>query len=273
MEHNRVRAGLDAPEGDSMTREERLTDTFVVLADTLVDTYDVIDFLQTLAERCVELLDISAAGVMLADEAGRLRHAACSSEQMRLVELFELQIEEGPCFDAFNQKTAVRCDHIAEATGQWPQFAPHAEAAGFVAVSAVPLRLRNEVVGALNMFSSTPPALRDDDLRVAQALADVATIGILQQRAIKDSRDLSSHLQAALDSRVVIEQAKGIVAERQTIDVDQAFELIRTFARRNNLLLSDTARDVIAGRLSPNALSSAVSERASSSGRANELEE
>ena len=251
-----------------MTREELLTDTFVVLADTLVDNYDVIDFLQTLTERCVELLDTSAAGVMLADATGRLRHAACSSEQMRLVELFELQLEEGPCFDAFHQRTAVRCDDIADATTRWPSFAPHADAAGFVATTAVPMRLRAQAVGSLNMFSTTTPALRDDDLRVAQAIADVATIGILQERAIRDGRELSNHLEAALQSRIVIEQAKGIVAEHQKIGVDLAFERIRTFARTHNRLLSETARDLVAGRLSSTALAPAAGEQASSSRRA-----
>ena len=247
-----------------MAREGLLTDTFVVLADTLVYNYDVIDFLQTLTERCVELLDISAAGVMLADANGRLRHAACSSEQMRLVELFELQVEEGPCFDAFRQRTAVRCDDIGEATARWSNFAPHAGAAGFVAASAVPMRLRTQAVGSLNMFSTTTPALGDNDLRVAQAMADVATIGILQERAIRDGRELSNHLEAALQSRIVIEQAKGIVAEHQRIDVDQAFELIRTFARGHNRLLSATARDVIAGRLPAAALSPSAEDRAAS---------
>ena len=245
-----------------MTREELLTDTFVVLADTLVDNYDVIDFLQTLTERCVELLDTSAAGVMLADAGGRLRHAACSSEQMRLVELFELQLEEGPCFDAFNQRISVRCDDIADATTRWPNFAPHANAAGFIAATAVPLHLRSEAVGSLNMFSTTTPALRDNDLRVAQAIADVATIGILQERAIRDGRELSNHLEAALQSRIVIEQAKGIVAEHQKIDVDRAFERIRTFARNHNRLLSETARDLIDGGLPVMALAPVAREQA-----------
>ena len=237
-----------------MAREERLADTFVVLADTLVDNYDVIDFLQTLAERCVELLGTSAAGIMLADAKGRLRHAACSSEQMRLVELFELQLEEGPCFDAYNDRQAVRCDELEEAKIRWPHFAPHAEEAGFVSVTAVPMRLRNDVVGALNMFSSYPQALPDEDLRVAQAMADVATIGILQERAISDTRTFAAQLEGALESRVVIEQAKGILAERLQIGVDEAFELIRSFARKHNRLLSETARAIVSGTLNPNAL-------------------
>lgn len=238
-----------------MDSDALLTETFVVLADTLIDDYDVIDFLETLAERCVELLDISAAGVMLADGHGGLRHAACSSEQMRLVELFELQVGEGPCFDAFRERAAVRHDDLFDGTDRWPEFATHAGAAGFVAVSAVPLRLRAHVVGALNMFSSEPRSLDDDDLRVAQALADVATIGILQERAIHDGHELTGQLQGALQSRIVIEQAKGIVAESRGIKVDDAFAAIRSFARSHNRLLGETARDVVSGRLRPQDLS------------------
>ena len=235
--------------GGGMERDELLTDTFVVLADTLIDDFDVIDFLQMLAERCVELLDISAAGVMLSDGAGGLRHAACSSEQMRLVELFELQVGEGPCFDAFRDRTAVRHDDLSDDATPWPDFAAHAVGAGFLAVSAVPMRLRVHVVGALNLFSATPPALGPTDLRVAQAMADVATIGILQERAISDGRDLAGHLQGALRSRIVIEQAKGIVAESRHISVDEAFAEIRAYARNHNHLLGATAGQIVSGQL------------------------
>jgi GAF domain-containing protein len=234
-----------------VAREELLTDTFVRLADTMTDNYDVIDFLQVLAERCVDLLDTSAAGIMVADTDGRLRHAACSSEQMRLVELFELQIEEGPCFDAYDEQVAVRCDDREEAARRWPRFAPRAQAAGFLAVSAVPMRLRRDVVGALNMFSSAPMSLSDDDLTVAQAMADVATIGILQERAIRDSRAFSAQLENALKSRIVIEQAKGILSEHHSIGVDEAFEQLRRYARSRNALLSETAHRVVDGSLEP----------------------
>jgi GAF domain-containing protein len=237
-----------------MDRDELLTDTFVTLADTLVDTYDVIDFLQILAERSVALLDVSAAGIMLADNEGRLRHAACSSEEMRLVELFELQIEEGPCFDAYAGPCAVRCESRDEAEHRWPRFAPHAFDSGFLAVSAVPLRLRTDVLGALNLFSSEPRSLSDNELRVAQAMADIATIGILQERVIRDGRTLSSQLQVALDSRIVIEQAKGIIAERNKITVDDAFARLRAFARDHNWLLSEAAGQVVGGTLQPEAL-------------------
>jgi GAF domain-containing protein len=244
-----------------MTREKTLVETLVALADTLVDDYDVIDFMQTLAERCVELLDVSAAGIMLADSDGALRHAACSSEQMRLVELFELQVEEGPCFDAFRERSPVRCDSPEEAEARWPRFAPHAHEGGFAAVSAVPMRLRAEVIGALNLFSSTRGALNDDDIGVAQAMADIATIGILQERVIQDKSAYSAQLAFALESRVAIEQAKGIVAEHNHVGVDRAFELIRGFTRDHNRLLSETARQIINGSLRPEQLASGATKR------------
>jgi GAF domain-containing protein len=234
-----------------MEREELLVETLVTLADTLVDTYDLIDFMQTLAERCVEILDVSEAGIMLADADGNLRHVACSSEEMRLVELFELQVGEGPCFDAYSTRAAVICASLKDTQERWPLFAPHAQESGFASVSAVPMRLRTEVIGALNLFSTRNSALDDHDLAVAQALADIATIGILQQRAIHDSRAFSAQLESALDSRIVIEQAKGIVAERNRVDVDEAFQQIRRFARNNNRLLSETAREIISGALLP----------------------
>jgi GAF domain-containing protein len=237
-----------------MARERRLVETFVTLADTLVDDFDVIDFLQTLTERCVELLDVSAAGIMLVDELDVLRHVACSNEQMRLVELFELQVEEGPCYDAYQQQQPVICGSPEEAADRWPRFAPHAIEHGFSAVAGVPMRLRDQVIGSLNLFSTQARALTDEDTQVVQALAGVATIGILQERAIRDSSMLTTQLRRALESRIVIEQAKGIVAERSGITVDDAFTRIRTFARAHNRLLSQTAREVIDGTLRPDDL-------------------
>ena len=232
-----------------MADQQRLIETLVLLADTLVDEYDVIDFMRTLAERSVELVGVSAAGIMLADVDGRLRHAACSSEQMRLVELLELQMEEGPCFDAFRGQAAVRSDTPDDACARWPNFGPQASEGGFAAVSAVPLRLRGQAVGALNLFSASEGALHDDDLAVAQAMADVATIGVLQARLIHDQTVLTTQLETALNSRVIIEQAKGVVAERNQMDVDEAFVLIRRAARNTNRLLLDTAKGVVDGTL------------------------
>jgi transcriptional regulator with GAF, ATPase, and Fis domain len=241
-----------------MAREDRLVEALVTLADTLVDHYDIIDFLQTLAERCVELVDVSAAGIMLADPQSELRHAACSNEQMRLVELFELQVEEGPCFDAYRTQTPVICASPEEAAQRWPEFARHAIKNGFAAFSAVPMRLRTDVVGALNMFSTEVGALGDDDIKVVQAMADIATIGILQERSIRDAHAFSTQLEVALESRVVIEQAKGIVAERSHISVDDAFERIRSFARAHNRLLSESARQIIDGTLQVEELNAAL---------------
>lgn len=230
-----------------MTRERQLVATFVEVADTLVDDFDVIDLLHTLAERCVQLLDVEAAGIMLIDQRGQLHAAAASTENARLVELFELQSDAGPCVDCCRSGEAVvNADLEAEAE-RWPRFAEAARRSGFVAVHALPLRLRDTVIGALNLFSSARRVLNDDDARAGQALADVATIGILAQRGLHQAELLAAQLQGALTSRIVIEQAKGVLAERRAIDVDEAFELLRGYARRRNLRLSDVAREVAEG--------------------------
>jgi GAF domain-containing protein len=187
---------------------------------------------------------------------------------MRLVELFELQLEEGPCFDAYSGQVPVVSDSFEDAVTRWPRFAPHASDAGFEAISAVPMRLRSQVIGALNLFSTERGTLGDDDLRVAQAMADIATIGILQERAIRDSRALSTQLELALESRIVIEQAKGIVAEHDQTSVDEAFQRLRRFARDHNRLLSDTARQVIDRSLEPADLSRGATSSTHRPGRA-----
>jgi GAF domain-containing protein len=173
---------------------------------------------------------------------------------MRLVELFELQLEEGPCFDAFRAQTAVRSSTADETARRWPRFAEHARAGEFVAVSAVPLRLRDSAVGALNLFSYDDGALSDDELRIVQAMADIATIGILQERALGDALVVTSQLEAALESRIAIEQAKGIVAEREQVTVDEAFTRLRNYSRAHNVLLSQTAREIINGSLGASVL-------------------
>ena len=227
-----------------MTREQHLIEAFVEAADTLVDDFDVIDFLHTVAERCVQLLDVDAAGLMLADPRGALHATAASSENARLLELFELQTDAGPCLDAFRTGAPVVNADLQASTQRWPQFAEAAKLTGFVSVHALPLRLRTTVIGALNLFSAHPGPLSDTDTRTGQALADVATIGILAQRDIHQAELLTTQLQQALTSRVTIEQAKGVLAERRGISVDAAFALLRTHARNHNLRLSELARDV-----------------------------
>jgi GAF domain-containing protein len=228
----------------SMTQEQQLAEAFVQAADTLVDDFDVIDFLHTLAEHCVRLLDVDAAGLMLADHSGQLHATAASSENARLLELFELQSDAGPSLDAFRTGTAVVNADLRVNEERWPKFAEAARANGFVEVHALPMRLRTTVIGALNLLCTTPGPLSEDDVRIGQALADVATIGIISQRTAHQAELLSAQLQRALNSRVTIEQAKGVLSERRSITVDEAFEVLRGYARDNDLHLSDLARDV-----------------------------
>jgi transcriptional regulator with GAF, ATPase, and Fis domain len=230
-----------------MPREQRLTETFVELADTLVDDYDVADLLHVLADRCVELLDVTAAGLLLTDQRGALRTLAASSEQTMLLELFQLEANEGPCLDCFRSGAQVVEPDLSAAAARWPHFVTRAREQGFASVNAVPLRLRNETIGALNLFSSKAGGLSATDVGIAQALANVATIGILQERAIRRSELLAEQLQAALNSRVVIEQAKGVLAERGGLTMDQSFAQLRRFARNTNQRLSDTAQAVVSG--------------------------
>jgi len=228
----------------SITRERQLAEAFVEMADTLVDDFDIIDFLHTLAERCVQLLDVDAAGIMLAAPDGRLHALAASSENARLLELFELQSDAGPCLDAFHTGKPVVNADLAASQERWPKFAEAARDTGFVSAHALALRLRENVIGALNLFVAEPRELTEADVRTGQALADVAAIGILAQRGAHKSELLAAQLQNALTSRVVIEQAKGVLAGRRRITVDQAFVLLRGHARSHNLRLSDLAREV-----------------------------
>src|SRR2546430_1416916 len=194
-------------------RGDRLARTFVDAADTLVADFDIVDFLTVLTVRCVELFDLAAAGLLLSDTADGVRVAASSNDRMQLLELFELQYDEGPCLDSYRGGQPVRCDDLADAGGRWPRFAPEAQSAGYASVYALPMRLRQQVIGSLNLLGGQPHALDDAGLVEAQALADVATIGILQHRAASEQRLLAQQLQYALQSRILVEQAKGILAE------------------------------------------------------------
>ncbi|GGO44461.1 transcriptional regulator [Streptomyces daqingensis] len=224
----------------------RLTDVFVEMADTLVDDFDVIDFLHNLTGRCVELLGVTAAGLMLTDERGSLQVIAASTEKTRLLELFQLQTDQGPCLDCFSSGEPVSVADLPSAS-KWPHFSAAAEEVGFAAVHALPMRLRTEVIGALNLFHTEPGTLDEDKQRIGQALADVATIGLLQQRAIQHRDSLTEQLQTALNSRILIEQAKGTLSERLGLEVDEAFVVLRTQARSRNQRLSDYAKAVLEG--------------------------
>ncbi|MFF7445800.1 MULTISPECIES: ANTAR domain-containing protein [unclassified Streptomyces] len=234
-----------------MVRERRLAEIFVEVADSLVDDFDVIDLLQRLSTRCVELLDVSAAGILLADAHGDLPIIAASDEHTRLLELFALQHEQGPCVECYrtgNPRTNIDLTR-PETTMAWPRFAARARETGYVATHAIPLRLRSRVVGALNLFQTRAHRLGDDEIALARALADVATIAILQQRTLEQSHVENSQLETALSSRILIEQAKGVLAERWDTSVDDAFAAFRSYARSRHLRLAEFAAQIVSGEL------------------------
>lgn len=234
-----------------MNREQRLARTFVELADNLVDDFDVVDLMVLLTERCVELLDAAAAGLLLGDGNGTLRLMAATSEAIETVELFQIQSDEGPCRDCFHNGAPVSTRDLAHDGDRWPRFAPVAAAAGFRAAHAFPLRLRGQVLGAMNLFRLEPVPLTRDDVATAQALADVATIALLQNRTLDESHVVTDQLHEALNSRVAIEQAKGITAERLGCDMNEAFTRLRRYARNSGRRLGEVAQEVVDGTLRP----------------------
>lgn len=228
-----------------MIAVDRLAEVFVEVADTLVDDFDLIDFLESLTRHTAEVSDATSAGLLLADPHGQLQYMASSATSVKLLELFQLQYQEGPCLDCFRTGVPVVNSDLHQAGQQWPVFAPRAVEAGFQSVHAFPLRHRQKVIGALNLFSTDLGHLEPTDVRIIQGLADIATIGLLQERAARSAEILTEQLQSALNSRVTIEQAKGVLARTHGIGVDAAFDLMRTYARSNHLRLSDVARAVV----------------------------
>jgi len=235
--------------GGRMTREQRIVEAFVELADPMAEDFDVVEFLHRLVERCVELLDCAEAGLLLADAAGRLRVMASSSERPDAPELLQSQNDEGPCFECYHRGEPVVSEDLEAYANRWPTFSPAALQNGFGSVPALPLRVRVETIGALNLLLSHPGRLAAHDLPLGQGLADVAAVTLVQERVARESRDVIAQLQEALTSRVVIEQAKGVLAERAQIDVDAAFARLRAHARDSNRRLSDVARDLLDGGL------------------------
>jgi GAF domain-containing protein len=229
-------------------REAALAHTLVTIADTLVSEFDVADLFDRLTSACVDLLGAATAGLMLADHHGNLQLMASSSDAMRELELYEMRHNEGPCLDCYARREPFAIDlRDDDAARRWPQFTPRALRMSFTGVQALPMRLRGDTIGALNIFHTERGVFDEDDTKLAQALADIATIAILQRRALSSSELLAEQLQRALNDRIVIEQVKGLIAERGRLDIDAAFTLLRDFCRASRLPLTATARELISG--------------------------
>jgi transcriptional regulator with GAF, ATPase, and Fis domain len=232
-------------------RDTLLARRFVALADTLVDDYDVLDLLDRLVTDCVDLLDVTAAGLLLADQRGNLQLMASSSEESRVLELFQLEDREGPCLESVRTSSTVTATDMAEMERRWPRFAVVALAAGYTSVHAFPMRLREETIGALNLFGSKGSSIAEDDQLIAQALADIATIGILQQRSLHRASLVAEQLQVALNTRIVVEQAKGVLAEYARVDMPTAFAALRSYARGSNQKIGVVADALVRRDLPP----------------------
>lgn len=228
-----------------LTREGQLVDAFAILADTLVDDYDAVDLLQTLVDNCRDLLDVTAAGILLADLDGNLEVVASTSEASRLVEVMQLSAQAGPCIDCYTTGAPVSVPDIRQSPEKWSRFRSSAAEQGFTSVFALPMRLRETTIGALNLLRAQPGDLIERDIRAAQALADVATIGILHARSLRESDAVRGQLQRALNSRIVIEQAKGVISQTNNVTTDEAFRLMRQYARSQGLLLSLVAERIV----------------------------
>lgn len=237
-----------------MIDTEQLLHVFVEVADTLVDDFDLIDFLHNVTDHAALISGASSVGLLLADQHDQLQFMAASTEGARHLELFQVQRSQGPCMDCYRTRQPVITPDLRQAADRWPDFVPQAERANIRSVHAFPMRLRNRVIGALNVFGETPLPLDADDVKVIQALADLATIAIIQERAISAAETLTQQLQGALNSRIVIEQAKGVVAQSNGVSVSEAFTLLRAHARGQHLRLTDLAHDVISGTTDPTAL-------------------
>ena len=233
----------------STSREARLSAAFVTLADTLVSEFDLLDLVHTLIDACVDILDSDAAGLLLVDATGQLQLMASSTEEIDAVEVVQLGAEAGPCWQCFTTGTPVTVGDIEHDADQWPDFQRVALAQGFRSLHATPMRLRGQVIGTMNLLHTKVGVLNERDIALAQSLTDVATIGILQDRGTRQLRDLSTQLQGALDSRIVVEQAKGFLAQTLNLSMDDAFALLRTHARSTNQTLQAVAHAITSRQL------------------------
>jgi GAF domain-containing protein len=239
---------------DESSREEKINDAFVRVAGTLVDNYDVLDLLSTLLHTCTDLLGIQAGGILIADGAGHLELVASTSEEAEIVEIMIVAAGAGPCVDCFRTGAVVSVPDIEAEAASWTRFGRSALEQGFRAAHATPLRLHGEVIGAMNLLSTQTGALSDRDAKLAQALADVATVGILHERSFRDPGIVSAQLHLALDTRILVEQAKGVLAEVRSCTMTEAFNALRSYAHENGMTMRETAEGVVNRTISAEAL-------------------
>jgi transcriptional regulator with GAF, ATPase, and Fis domain len=228
-------------------REQMLLETLTVVADTLVDDFDIVDFLHDLVDRCAAIFDAVDVGLVLADEHGELIVMASTSERLRLIEALQVAADDGPCIDSFTTGSVVSAGSAEEIMRRWPDFATGVHDSGYQSVHAVPLRLRKNTIGSLNFFRDRPGDLAPEDVRAAQTIADVATIGLVQERAIREASLARDQLQHALTSRVLIEQAKGVISHSKGVDMEQAWVMLRERARSHQARIADIAQAVVDG--------------------------
>jgi GAF domain-containing protein len=240
---------MTTPTVEQGERRQRVEQMFVLLADTLAEDFDLSDVLDQLTHVCVDLLGATAAGILLADPDSTLHVVAASNESSHLLEVFQLQGKSGPCLDAYATGSSVAVADLDASAEVWPEFTQRAKALGFTSVHAFPMRLRSQVIGAVNLFHGTATVLAAEDARVAQALTDIATISVIQMRLLRERGEVAEQLQLALNSRIVIEQAKGMLSEVGRIDMGRAFDALRHYARDGNLRLTAVAERIVSREL------------------------
>jgi transcriptional regulator with GAF, ATPase, and Fis domain len=224
-----------------------LAEVMVGLADSLRPEHDVSDTMARLVEAATSVTDAVDAGILLADEHGVLHVMASTGERASEVEEMQLGTEEGPCLEAYSTGTPVEIADFEQVRERWPRFVQTAEGRGFRAAHAVPLTLRGRHLGAMGLFFDRPESLDDRAAALVQAMAQVATIAVIQQRTIREGADLAAQLQYALDARVLIEQAKGLLASSHGVSVDEAYGLLRDRARREQTRVRDLAEQLVNG--------------------------
>ncbi len=229
---------------DATSRETQISEAFVTLTDTLTTDFDVVDLLHTLVEECTKILDTDQGGLMLVDSSGELQLMTSTSEEADFVEVMQLNASSGPCIECFTTGKAVSVADISAGGSRWPEFQKAAIQGGFKSAHATPMRLRGQVIGTMNLFSTTLGQLNERDIALAQALTDVATIALLQERIVSDARVVPDQLHRALDTRILIEQAKGMISHTFAIPMDSAFDVIRTYARNNGLAIRTVAERI-----------------------------